>query len=156
MTEQIKSSLWPTGIVIFFVVVFCVNALFLYLSVTNRPVKVSDTPYLDAIVFQDTLDANVYAQSNFQHEIHAECDGITCQLQLTLRALSGITLPDQIHLKARRAGTETLQLQLTGMRTDKNRYIFQAPELVPGHWLLEGTFTAQNMQGLFRDHIKVP
>lgn len=155
MNENIKRSFWPLGILIFFVIIFCVNALFLYLSVTNRPVAISEAPYLDAIVFQDTLDANMYAQTQFKHEIYSNCDGSTCQLEVTLNALTGIALPEKMHLIARRGGRESLQVQLTGVLNKNNRYVFRAPELVPGYWLLEGTFNAQNKQGLFRENIKV-
>lgn len=47
---------WPLGIILFFLVLFAVNGVFVYLAVDTHTGSVSEEPYADGLKYQQTID----------------------------------------------------------------------------------------------------
>jgi nitrogen fixation protein FixH len=143
---------WLTAIILFFLVVFAVNALMIRLSLQSWTGEVTDGAYRKGLAYNQTLEAQ-QQQDALGWQIRMEHTplqvGQSASVQLHLhngqgQALHGATVQGLLY----RPSSKAADLPLQWAEKNPGQYVASVSPTLPGHW--EVRLTIQRDSAQFR------
>ncbi|MBF0098424.1 MAG: FixH family protein [Magnetococcales bacterium] len=141
---------WLMAIVLFFLVVFAVNALMIRLSLQSWTGEVTDGAYRKGLAYNQTLEAQ-QQQDALGWQITLEHTplqvGRSAMLQLQLRDSRGHALPGAtIQGVFYRPSSKAADLPLRWAEKVPGQYVASLSPTLPGHWEVRLTVQRENAQ----------
>ncbi|MBF0352958.1 MAG: FixH family protein [SAR324 cluster bacterium] len=145
--ETSRFNIWPLGIVLFFLMVFAVNALFIWKASQQPSDLVSSDYYEQSQAYEQVIDAQrMTAKSGWSAKVTPIHEADQTRMLVDVQDANGEKLSGlKGHLQAYRPSDSSLDETVTLHEIEAGRYEALLKRLLRGSWKI--TITFENQEG---------